>query len=187
VTRWVHSIHYRLGVLAKYPLGGGLEIGWRFEAPVAGKISMMPALEWDVRLGLRSRRLAGGSLHHNIAGGWLVGQLIDNSWYGEYAAGWGKGPVTFYANYRGLLQGSDYDYEVFTDDEGEVYLGLGTFRDSKRRWNNRAAAGLSLFLGDHFFLLPGHISPEVSLIFPHYCKTRDLAVNFSVGVQWTIK
>jgi hypothetical protein len=85
-----------------------------------------------------------------------------------------------------MVLGSDYDFDIFKDEDDFTGFGSGTFKPSRRRWNNRIVTGIGFSTGWDF-LWPSHISPELSVIFPYYCKGKDLATNFSLGVQWTIK
>jgi hypothetical protein len=186
-TYMTYNLNYRLGVLKKYPFGGGLELGWMFEAPVALERSGAASLECDSRFGFKAFRLGKGVFHHNMAAGWLIGQWVDNSWYLEYAAGYEIKTTILYAGYRGILAGTDFiskdgDPFEYVDDG----LGFGRFRPSSRSWNNRMILGLRWYTGEVLFI-PDYFIPEISVIFPEYHIEKDFAVNFSLGMQWEFK
>jgi hypothetical protein len=184
---WAFAYLYRLGVLSKHPLGGGLEIGWLAEGPTALTRGAATSLELDVRMGLPPARAGGHSVDHNIEAGWLIGQWIDNSWFLGYAAGLGGRQALVYGGGRVLRSGTDVigsDLGVFEDvDDG---TGLGRFRASRRSWNFRTHLGFRLAL-PAMAVAPDVLALEAAAVFPHYQLDRSLGLHFSIGFEWEFK
>jgi hypothetical protein len=182
------SLGYRLGIMANYPLGKGLEIGWKVEGPVSldsGGVAV--SMEFDARAGFKSLVLGRGLLHQNIGAGWLIGQWVDNSWYGEYAVGWEYKRLILYANYRGILSGTNF----LSSPNGPMEyandgFGLGRFRPSRRSWNNRVCLGSRWHLGD-WIIIPNDVTLEAASLFPHYQASGGFPVLLSLGLQWEFK
>lgn len=179
------AFQYRLGVLAEIPFGKGLEFGWLYEIPsLISQGPFAPYLEFDIRLGLQGRGVGKGLLSHNVAAGWGIGQWVDNSLYLEYAAGWRKGSVNPYANYRFALTASDVLDDPFeSTNDG---FGFGRWKEGDRYITNRIALGMELILPD-MLLIPDRIFPEWTIVFPNYHVTQAVGAQFHVGFHWWYK
>jgi hypothetical protein len=181
-------LDYRLGILRKLPFGQGLEIGFHLEGPVQynptdsiaknGLYLGPMALELDCRVGMKDFTLGKGIFHHNVGLGWTVGEWIDNGWYAEYAAGWEYNWLTPYVDFRAEWAATD---PTSVDSLTESYT---PFKYERRYWTTRTAAGVAIRLPHIIFLLPDFISPELSVIYPHYSGISHYGITYHIGLRW---
>jgi hypothetical protein len=184
-----YCLDYRLGVLRTRPLGRGLEIGFHLEGP--GQLNPserarkntalwggIMILDFDARLGLKDIAMGRGLFHHNIGLGWRVGAWIDNGWFAEYAAGWEYGRLLPYANVRAEL--------MPTDPAGmdSLFESRTPFKYHNQLWTARAAMGVSVRLPHWFFLEPDYLTPEVTVVCPHFSAVSRCGFTYHVGLRW---
>jgi hypothetical protein len=182
------SLDYRLGILSKYPLGKGLEIGFHLERPSQfnpserlgreGSYNGSMVLDFDGRFGFHDFSLGKGLYHHNLSLGWTIGAWIDNGWFAEYAVGWEYKWLIPYANLRVERLGTDPSSD---DSLMESYT---PFKYQKRAWTTRTVTGISIHLPHLFFLQPDYISPEFSFIIPNYSAISRYGISYQVALRW---
>jgi hypothetical protein len=179
----IGALDYRLGVLAKRPLGKGLEIGLLFELPLSGEGESWRALllQYDVRLGLPMVPLKKSIYHHNVNIGWVVGEWVDNGWFLEYAGGLERGSFTPYCNGRITLTAT----EVMSKAMHEESYSFGNEKFltyHKRGWNFRTCAGVSIKL-PRLRVLPDFIVPEVTFFYPNG-SLKAAGFSWHFGARW---
>ncbi len=86
------GMDWRLGLHGPFGPFPGAEAGIHLEVPTNPATA-----EFDLKVGLPAPT---GSYRHALAGGWGIGLWADNSWFGEYAASYGMGRNSLFANYR---------------------------------------------------------------------------------------
>lgn len=191
--RWVTlCIDYRLGFLAKYPFGKGMEIGCHIEQMLASitgvyqekkhREAYPPTNEITCRFGFKDITLRKSIFHHNIALGWIIGLWIDNGWLAEYATGWEFEKVIPYISVRSFLKPTDALKKM---DEGiSVNEQDDSFWQHDFKLNFRVAGGASVKLPERIVFLPDYISPEVSLTFPNSSFSKRCSFSMSIGMRW---
>lgn len=176
-TKFCGSFNYRLGFLDRYPFGKGTELGFHVEIPSQSySFYGLPLLEFEARCGLTGFVLFEGVFHHNVSAGWAVGGWVDNGWFAGYTASVERTHFISYLNTRLQLQATDFTKYEFVDRED--------FLDRHDRiFNIRHAAGISLKL-PRMVVLPDYITPELSIVYPHYSALRHVGFAFHVGFRW---
>jgi len=189
---WFNIIlDYRAGVLRKYPFGRGLEIGYHIETALRGYYSpetgkrlqieafSPPLLAIETRFGFPDVTLERSIFHHNMSIGWLTGEYVDNGWFIGYAAGWEFAKITPFINTTLTETATDIVNKPVLDDST-------FFRDHDRTLVCRISAGASWQLPFNYSLLPEYITPECSLIFPHYANFQSAGFTAAVGIRWLL-
>lgn len=171
------SFNYRLGFLDRHPFGKGTELGFHVEIPTQSyHFYGLPLLEFEARCGLKGSVLFDGVFHHNVSAGWTVGGWVDNGWFAGYTASVERTHFISYLTTRLQLQATDFTRDQMSGFDD--FLGR-----HDRTWNIRHAAGVSLEL-PRLVVLPDYITPEISVVYPHYSALRHAGVAFHVGFRW---
>ena len=182
-TKLWHSIalNYQLGVLDKYPFGGGLEIGIQLEGSYYKSYSgfrsdILPAIDFNVRLGCKDFASDKFLYQHNIEAGWTTGMFVDNGAFLGYAGGWEFPNVIPYFGVRAILMPTNILNSNFENDQFFSY--------HNQKFNIRTTIGISIKL-PKLKVLPDIITPELSVTGPNGYYTQKFSPNFHIGFSWS--
>ncbi len=177
------SVNYQLGVHEKYPFGGGIEIGlmteFTYYKTSHGRYSdMLPALDFNIRLGFKDVVNSRALYQHNVEMGWTTGIWLDNGMFIGYAGGWEFEKVIPYVGIRAI-------YMPTNILEHRSWMGEEDFFEKHdQKFNMRLAMGASLKLRK-LKMLPDYIAPELTITGPNGGPHQKIVPNLHIGFRWT--
>ena len=184
---WWRSIHlgYQLGVQEYYPFGGGIEIGIAFEFQfykIAKKraTKMLPALDFNARLGFKDIVTKRAIYQHNLELGWTTGLWLDTGWFLGYAGGWEFKRVIPYVGIRTIYMPTN----VLAVMKKTPFTHKDFWKKHDQKFNVRFAIGTSIKLAK-LKMLPDFITPEITITGPNGSIHSPVSTHFHIGFRWT--
>jgi hypothetical protein len=177
------SFNYQLGVHEKYPFGGGIEIGLLteftyFKTDYGRSTEMLPALDFNVRLGFKDVVTSSAIYQHNVEMGWTIGMWLDNGMFLGYAGGWELEKVIPYVGLRAI-------YMPTSLMEHLTWMGeTDFFEKHDQKFNLRLALGVSMKIRK-MKVLPDYIAPEITITGPNGGPNQNVVPNLHIGFRWT--
>ncbi len=182
------GLNFQLGVHDKLPFGGGIEVGLMFEASYfvtednygerTLSSNILPALDFNARLGFRDKVLSRSLYQHNLELGWITGMWLDNGWFLGYSGGWEFDKIIPYLGIRAIILPTNLV-------EHKEWMGSDNFfKKHDQKFNVRGSAGISFKL-KRVRVLPDYITPEITVTGPHGAPFSPVSTNFHVGFRWT--
>jgi hypothetical protein len=186
------AFQMNLGILDKYPFGGGMEIGLHLEAQYSRYqdydelygsskrpfSNTIPAIDFSGKFGFKDIVLSNSQIVHNVDLGWTTGMWLDNGFFFGYALGVEFLRIIPYLNVRGIIMPTNIlESESFVDEDD-------FFQYHDQKWNIRTAIGATVKIPE-LIIIPDEFTPELTITGPNGFPGEKVSINFHIGLTWS--